>query len=173
MPGIDLYPIQYAGCLPCVAPSVTPHFLRPCINAMLLCLQFDEAEMLALGTMENGWGSGAPRFEPPSRGGADVSPGGVPASIGASRKAPNKSADVWAVGCLLYELLTGEFLFQEREWPLFYLRVTSTTQPLLTPAKRQILREVVPEVIQSPFTPVAATNSLHHPTAPRTPPWPL
>ncbi len=27
-----------------------------------------------------------------------------------------KSCDIWALGCLLFEILTGEFLFYNNDW---------------------------------------------------------
>jgi serine/threonine protein kinase len=41
---------------------------------------------------------------------------------------------VWACGCLLYEAITGDYLFEESDWSRFYLRITASDQPLLTPA---------------------------------------
>jgi len=43
--------------------------------------------------------------------------------------------DVWSIGCLFFELLTGEHLFGGDEWTAFYLRLTSETATLLTPRK--------------------------------------
>lgn len=44
-------------------------------------------------------------------------------------------ADVWSLACLLYELLTGEFLFYDQDWVKFFIRVTSPGQALITPEK--------------------------------------
>ena len=41
----------------------------------------------------------------------------------------HKASDVWALGCLLYELVTGTVLFpNELDWPKFFITVTDPTQ---------------------------------------------
>jgi len=39
--------------------------------------------------------------------------------------------DVWALGCLLFELLTGEILQFDTDWARFYTRVTQDKIPLI------------------------------------------
>ena len=40
-------------------------------------------------------------------------------------------SDIWSLGCLFYEILTGDFLFYDPLWPAFFVRVTSPDQPIL------------------------------------------
>ena len=43
---------------------------------------------------------------------------------------PGAAADVWGLGCLLYELITGELLFFEPDWTAFFTRLTTADQVL-------------------------------------------
>ena len=42
--------------------------------------------------------------------------------------------DVWGIGCLLFELLTNEYLFSTEDYPAFYAHVTLSEYPILLPA---------------------------------------
>ena len=50
-------------------------------------------------------------------------------------------ADIWSLGCLFFELLTGEFLFEDdaRSCLPFVLRVIDEEQPLLTAEQQAML----------------------------------
>ena len=43
----------------------------------------------------------------------------------------NCQSDIWALGCLIYELLTGEVLFYSQNWIEFFSRVTGDQKPVL------------------------------------------
>jgi len=47
------------------------------------------------------------------------------------RQGTTRATDIWSLGCLFYELLTGDFLFHDENWSRFFVRVTSNTQELI------------------------------------------
>ena len=49
------------------------------------------------------------------------------------------ACDVWSMGCLLFELLTGTHLFGGEDWGSFYQRLTTQSLPLIAPAKAERL----------------------------------
>lgn len=54
-------------------------------------------------------------------------------------------ADVWALGCLFYELLTGAKLFEDTiatDWPLFFVTLTNEHAPLPPEAALDPLRDL-------------------------------
>lgn len=54
---------------------------------------------------------------------------------GLDRRKPvgaGSSSDIWSLGCLLFELLTGSFLFDAQDFSAFYVRVTNnSTSPAM------------------------------------------
>jgi len=55
-------------------------------------------------------------------------------------------ADVWSIGCALFELLTGQFLFYDGDWGAFFSRVTNAKFELMPQAKRDMVDDD-PELI--------------------------
>jgi serine/threonine protein kinase len=47
----------------------------------------------------------------------------------------NSQSDVWSLGCLFYELLTGDYLFETEEYIEFHMRLCQPTQELLVKEK--------------------------------------
>lgn len=40
------------------------------------------------------------------------------------RQGVGSKSDVWSVGCLLYEVLTGNYLYQDKDWIRFFIKIT-------------------------------------------------
>ncbi|RYG55134.1 hypothetical protein EON66_06010 [archaeon] len=69
--------------------------------------------------------------------------------------------DIWSLGCLLFELLTGSFLFQSDDWVRFFITVTggATTGPLLAEtlslAAGAMTTRLSPKEIRTALSPLA------------------
>lgn len=48
-------------------------------------------------------------------------------------------SDVWGLGCLLFELVTGEMLQYDVEWMRFYARVMKESMPLIDDSKARFV----------------------------------
>lgn len=51
------------------------------------------------------------------------------------RVGTTRTSDIWSLGCLLFEILTGEHLFLHQDWVHFYVRVTSSNETLISEDK--------------------------------------
>lgn len=66
------------------------------------------------------------------------------------RVGTNSTADIWSLGCLLFELLTGRYLFQDDDFGMFWARVTGRMtgrdRDVLSEANEQLLEGCMPLV---------------------------
>ncbi|RHZ21131.1 hypothetical protein DYB37_001559 [Aphanomyces astaci] len=53
------------------------------------------------------------------------------------------TSDIWSVGCLLFELITGSMLFGNEEWPTLFAHLTCSTAPVLMDKHVAMLHEAV------------------------------
>lgn len=44
------------------------------------------------------------------------------------RQGAGAPSDVWSLGCLLFEIVTGDYLFHDDDWIRFFIRVTQAEQ---------------------------------------------
>ncbi len=58
--------------------------------------------------------------------------------------AADQASDIWSLGCLFFELLTGDFLFVDRVGAPIFFSVTSSSQPVLTLEQRVLLGQSAP-----------------------------
>eukprot|EP00210_Caulerpa_lentillifera_P002381 g2284.t1 len=77
---------------------------------------------------------------------AFMSPEVLVAGSTGGRIAPSVSSDVWSLGCLLFELITGQLLFDDSDYSEFHTRLTTTSRTLID-SKRV---ELIPEGIREP-----------------------
>lgn len=55
------------------------------------------------------------------------------------RAGTSAASDIWSLGCLFYELITGRFLFEDQEWARFFIRVTNPKQQLISKQNEEAL----------------------------------
>jgi serine/threonine protein kinase len=55
------------------------------------------------------------------------------------RQGATTSSDMWSLGCAFYELCTTEFLFYDGDWGAFFARVTSTSIPLISQQRKDLV----------------------------------
>ena len=60
------------------------------------------------------------------------------------RAGAGAGCDVWAAGCLLYELACGAYLFHDADWTRFFVRLTSPGEALFPPDKAREIAGLPP-----------------------------
>ena len=50
------------------------------------------------------------------------------------RQGVDASADIWSLGCLLYELVTGGYLYFDKDWIRFMIKITQAEDVSPSPA---------------------------------------
>lgn len=76
---------------------------------------------------------------------AFMSPEMLVSGAAAKRRKPGIWSDAWSLGCLFFELITGEAIFDDSDYSEFHTRLTTSSRTLIDASKVQMIPEKIRE----------------------------
>jgi serine/threonine protein kinase len=125
----------------------------------MLCISHSPGTASVANGSTTGSGQNSAAGHSTKEGAAVTTPGSAMSPNGSAKKngrrafcLPDRRSDIWSVGCLLVEILTGQALFADKPWPELYMTLCMeryTMLDILVPAALCSALRQVPDAVQA------------------------